>query len=149
MVLLPPVGTTWHRQQPHYCPMPTRSGLLARQLPAPPQLTTCLGLMQYRWSAGTPSCSRRTTEMIFCEALSLPSACHQGVAEAHEAQGSLAPTQQPTCPAPPSLLTDWAASWLESDVLEGLEDQKELLLSGVSGHERSFPAWSRSGKGGP
>lgn len=88
----------------------------------PPRLTTCLGLMQYRWSAGTPSCSRRMTEMNFCETLLL--------------------TQELS-------LAVWTASWLESEVLEGLGDEKELLLSGVSGHKRSFPAWSRSGKGGP
>jgi hypothetical protein len=48
----------------------------------------------------------------------------------------------------PLPLTDSAATWLDSDTLEGLEDQSKLT-SEVSGHGSSFPAWSRSGKGGP
>lgn len=76
------------------------------QLPAPPPLTTCLGPMQYRWSAGTPSCSRRTTEMIFCEALSLTpelsSACHQGVAGAHTGSRLTGPNSAANLPCPSS-----------------------------------------------
>ena len=46
----------------------------------PHPLTTCLGLMENRWSEGTPSCPRRMTEMIFwgAPALELPSAYGQG-----------------------------------------------------------------------
>jgi len=78
MVLLPPAGTT-----------------------------TCLGLMLYRWSAGTPSCSRRRTEMSFCRALSLTpqrsSACHQGVAGAHTGSRLTGPNSaaNPPCPSTP------------------------------------------------
>lgn len=70
MVLLPPAGTTWSRH----------SGLRTVHAswppPAPPRLTTCLGLMENRWAEGTPSCPCRTTEMILeALALELPSAC--------------------------------------------------------------------------
>lgn len=125
-----------------------------------PQLTTCLGLIQYRWPDGTPSCACRMTEMSFCDtlllALELPSTCHQGVTEVHavtEVQLAywphLSDPQWPACPTPPPLLTDESVSWLNSDELEGLGDQRRQPPSEVSGHTSSFPAWSRSGKGGP
>lgn len=46
----------------------------------PHPLTTCLGLMENRWSEGIPSCPCRMTEMIFwgAPALELPSAYGQG-----------------------------------------------------------------------
>lgn len=75
--------------------------LASGQLPAQPQLTICLGLMRYRWSEGTPSCSCRTTEMM-CLAPSLSlvllSACRQDVAEAHTGSGlwHRAPRLRPT-----------------------------------------------------
>lgn len=94
------LAQTW---QPQHCSMPTGQPVgTRRQLLAPPRLTTCLGLTQYGWSEGTPSCSCRMTEMIFCEApsLELPSACCQGVAEAHTGSRSTGHTSVASPPRP-------------------------------------------------
>lgn len=102
MELLPPAGTTWHGQAASALPLPLRpcggTGAL-RQLPASPQLTSCLGLIWYKVE-GTPSCSCRMTEMTFW-------ACHQGVVEVPT---SHTPGGQPTLALPPpALLTDGAS----------------------------------------
>ena len=151
MVLLPPAGTTWQtRTAASAPPVPPGQGDTPPrpEPPAPPHLTTCLGLMENSWSEGTPSRPCRVTEMISWEALALepPSACGPGVAEAHA--GSRPTGHSPAALLPP-LLTGWAASRLDLDTSEGLGDQKELLLSGASGRRRSLPAWSRGGEGGP
>lgn len=87
---------------------PARGASAGRARPA--HLTICLGLTRYRWPQGTPSCSRRTTETIFREALLLtleqPSACRQRVTGARAGSrpagpGSAAGPPRPSTSAPP------------------------------------------------
>lgn len=104
MVLLPPAGTTWHRYS-------SLSTALARgdceAAPSSAPLTTCWGLMRYRWSEGTPSCPCRMTEMILV-LLELLSTCHQDVTEAHIGSRPTGHTWTASPPGPPfSQLRGW------------------------------------------